>query len=446
MRKIAALTGALLVCLAAHAHAQSCQPAWDYHVPGVDGVIGALAVFNDGSGSALYAGEGYSTRRPIQEPRWVRKWDGSSWSVVGGGFLPSSSTYPAFIDDLEVFDDGNGPSLYAAGHFQTAGGTAVKGLARWDGQAWSPVGGGVTGSCSSYPTIYDLRVHDDGTGPALYAAGNLLEMGGVPAHGVAKWNGSTWSPLGTGIGSSCGCCPVLSLGVFDDGTGPMLYAGGIFIEAGGVPAEHIAKWDSQSWSAVGSGITGYGGTFTTVDSMVTHDDGTGLALYVGGNFLFAGGQPADHVARWNGTAWSQVGAGISVVAGGGIAELATFDPGGNPALYAGGGFGGYSGSTNLGRIAKWNGSEWLPLANSVRRTDGPSRVLALAGYDDGTGPLLYVGGDFTLANNQPANYIAAWMECAVFDSVPTLSRASAIILIGLVSILGVAASRRRTRS
>ncbi len=42
--------------------------------------------------------------------------------------------------------------------------------------------------------------------------------------------------------------------VFDDGNGPALYIGGEFTSVNGMPANRVAKWDGQSWSAVGAGI------------------------------------------------------------------------------------------------------------------------------------------------------------------------------------------------
>jgi hypothetical protein len=111
--------------------------------------------------------------------------------------------------------------------------------------------------------------------------------------------------------------------VFDDGTGPALYVAGHFQAAGTVRASQIARWDGTSWSGVGGGIgTNYG----EVHSLVVHDDGTGDALYAGGEIVAAGGQPASAVVRWdgiqpgtvavvehgrwNGTAWEDVGGGV----------------------------------------------------------------------------------------------------------------------------------------
>src|SRR6185436_15358386 len=56
---------------------------------------------------------------------------------------------------------------------------------------------------------------DDGTGPALFAGGTFANAGGVPAACIAKWNGATWSALGSGVAGN-----VNALVVFDDGNGP----------------------------------------------------------------------------------------------------------------------------------------------------------------------------------------------------------------------------------
>ena len=77
-------------------------------------------------------------------------------------------TFPDFNSDvyaMTVFDDGSGPALYVGGNFTAVGGVTVNYIARWDGTAWSPLGGpsgiGTTGAVSA------LAVFDDGSGPAL---------------------------------------------------------------------------------------------------------------------------------------------------------------------------------------------------------------------------------------------------------------------------------------
>lgn len=83
--------------------------------------------------------------------------------------------------------------------------------------------------------------------------------------------------------------PVYTLAV--DGSSN-LYAGGAFTMAGGVSANHVAKWDGTSWSALGSGV----GYFTVRDLAV---DGSGN-LYAGGDFNTAGGKQSLNFAIWHG--------------------------------------------------------------------------------------------------------------------------------------------------
>ena len=78
-------------------------------------------------------------------------------------------------------------------------------------------------------------------------------------------------------------------------SGSDLYAGGDFTTAGGSAANYIAKWNGSSWSALGSGISGcpisdYGGSVSALAV-------SGSDLYAGGNFTTAGGKVSAYVAR-----------------------------------------------------------------------------------------------------------------------------------------------------
>jgi hypothetical protein len=193
---------------------------------------------------------------------------------------------------LAVWDDGSGEALYAGGAFTTAGGTPANWIAKWDGSTWSALGSGVDGSFG----VRALAVWDDGSGEALYAGGQISTAGGTPANRIAKWDGSTWSALGSGMDGF----GVLALTVYDDGGGEALYAGGEFTTAGGTPASNIAKWDGSTWSALGSG------TNSAIRDLTVYDDGSGEALYAGGAFLTAGGMSSAHFAEWACGANSQI--------------------------------------------------------------------------------------------------------------------------------------------
>src|SRR5881296_2866745 len=53
-----------------------------------------------------------------------------------------------------------------------------------------------------------------------------------------------------------------------------------------------------------------GGVDQAARAEIQFDDGSGVALFVGGDFTFAGGAPANHIARWNGSSWTALGSGI----------------------------------------------------------------------------------------------------------------------------------------
>ena len=51
---------------------------------GMDDVVFATALYNDGGGEALYAGGGSPWPAEIRAA-YIAKWDGTSWSALGGG-------------------------------------------------------------------------------------------------------------------------------------------------------------------------------------------------------------------------------------------------------------------------------------------------------------------------------------------------------------------------
>ena len=101
----------------------------------------------------------------------------------------------------------------------------------------------------------------------MIVGGFFWAAGGKDANGMASWDGSDWSPLGSGF-------PIHALTVYDG----KLITGGSFTEASGLPANNIASWDGSHWSALGSG------TNMDVYCLATYDG----KLTAGGAFTIAG--------------------------------------------------------------------------------------------------------------------------------------------------------------
>jgi hypothetical protein len=297
---VLAFTGTAFIPIRALAQCSDWQPG--FNLPGIGGTPSASVVFDDGTGSALYVAGDFRTAENVTAS-CVAKWDGSAWSSLGSGITDSLYNQPR-VSSLAVFDDGSGPALYVVGWFNHAGGVYAAKIARWDGTNWSEVGGGLP---LAY-TVTSLGVFDDGNGPALYVGGNFAVPGAPSSGGIARWDGSAWTPLGSGFAGSINP-RILCMTVFDDGSGPALYVGGSFTMAGAVNVSNIARWDGSTWSALGSGMDG------DIRVLTAFDNGSGLGLYAGGSFTVAGGTPATGIARWNGSSWSALGSDLELPGG-----------------------------------------------------------------------------------------------------------------------------------
>ena len=83
----------LLAALALPLSAQSPCSEWSpgFEVPGVDGEVTASAVFDDGTGPALYVAGEFEAVGPIRASQ-IARWDGTSWSPLGGGLAAAIGT------------------------------------------------------------------------------------------------------------------------------------------------------------------------------------------------------------------------------------------------------------------------------------------------------------------------------------------------------------------
>jgi N-acetylneuraminic acid mutarotase len=92
-------------------------------------------------------------------------------------------------------------------------------------------------------------------GNEVVVGGSFTSAGGVSANGVARFNTqtNTWSSLGTGSSNGVsGVYPyVFALAV----VGNEVVVGGYFTSAGGVSANDVARFNTQTntWSSLGTG-------------------------------------------------------------------------------------------------------------------------------------------------------------------------------------------------
>lgn len=494
---------------------------WSPLGAGIDGLVACLLAFDDGSGSKLYAGGSFQSAGGHQA-FFVAAWNGSDWSPVGGGlsglvldlcayddgsgtklYAAGQFTVPgdpiganvavwngsqwsvvaggtnAIVWSLCAHDDGTGAKLYAAGSFTQAGATNAQRIASFDGTAWSALGSGLNASAygiASYAgalyvggdfgiaggtavsfaarwssgaftaagafelPVRRLETIDLGAGPLLYALGDRDFVQTTFVTQLASYDGSAWTAIPSSLGDA--------LIAHDSGQGRELWLAGGSPSSGQLRA-NVQRREGTTWKPIGvdrtfsrpvlalatwqapaaatpslfvmgqyqSGLgdietfaswDGYQFTRLTdpiqlggqVSVMKVANDGSGEGFYVAGDFLTVGGVWAARIARWDGAQFLPLGPGLN----GSVEAIATWDDGNGPALYAGGQFTATNdGVVSTSRVARWDGSTWSALPG------GPNGIVeALCVFDDGTGSKLYAGGGFTAIGGGPARFFARW--------------------------------------
>lgn len=283
-----------------------------------------------------------------------------------------------------------GDDLIVGGSFQVPGSTA-RGIARWDGQAWHAVFDAAEGVAalgvfqgkliaSTHGEIVSwdgIRKTTIGTiaqsevvygfeeyGGELIAFGSFTSINFSTRSNVARWNGSTWQSLGTGVPGMV--------------SGAAVYEGNLV-----VPWElKVRAWDGTAWSALGDRVGLYGVSWIAA---------SGTELVAASMF----GMPNEvySVVRWSGTEWTPLGAAFQ-----GLCWSISVRNG--SILVCGG-----DSVTDQARMSRWTGTEWVSVGTAT--AEGGNAVFwPTIEY----GPGVVVGGSFTtLENGAPVRSLAVWV-------------------------------------
>jgi hypothetical protein len=234
-------------------------------------------------------------------------------------------------------------NIYAGGQLRTSSAESMFDtfyVAKWDGNTWTELG---TGNAALNANNQINTITTDSSGN-VYAAGDFEDELGKSY--VAKWNGSTWTELGSGINALAANNHILSVVVdqFEN-----VYAAGEFTDSN-YYYHYVAKWDGSTWTALGN--LNANGTIRA------------LAIDALGNVYAAGGFKDSlgkcYVAKWDGNSWEHLGSGINSNLGNNsfISRL-VIDPIGN--IYV---TGYITDTNNVSYVAKLNGNTWVPLENA----------------------------------------------------------------------------------
>ena len=267
--------------------ARFAQGAWSAMGQGVgtldNGDVSAVsAMLANASGLAVF---GDFTQTPtMPEANRTAQWNGTAWAP----FVDASETRK--IDGRVNVIAVRGADLFVGGRITQAGATPVHNVARWNGSAWSALGG--SGAEGVDAEVFALTV----TANNVYAGGDFAHAGNQPAAQVARWDGTAWHAMGQGTNGR-----VVALAANSDNS---VYAAGPFTHAGGERVNAIARWTGSAWTPLpGSG--GTVGVCGTIHALAAAGDDRGV--YVGGLFPQPPcGDATDvghAVSLWNGYGW-----------------------------------------------------------------------------------------------------------------------------------------------
>jgi len=323
-----------------------------------NGQIRSVAV----SGDYIYAEGGFS-RVGGKFARGLARWDGEHWQPMTGGICPSQEELPEASYYCILYDvAASGERVYMSSRYKLKGSEEEKvGLIVWDGREWSEafewLNTGLTGTSNM------IAVGDD-----VYLAGyfEFEEVEGVREriNGIIKWDGQTWEVVGNMPFSLNTRIKWLAV------AHGYLYATGSFfssINETEIPT-NLARWDGQIWETVG----------TMQISNVTNLQALDGDIYLSGLVRDAQGDAMNEVgiAMWNGTSWiffDESGVSGSAFS---VAKI-------NADLYIQGTFRGEP----LGRqaawdfnVIKWDNGAWTPVTGIGQNTF--LAMQGIVGWDD----------------------------------------------------------------
>ena len=181
----------------------------------------------------------------------VKRDPNGNWCTVNGANHDSLIT--GLNGWVQCMAEGPDGKIYVGGDFTNAGGVSgASGIARWNpvSEAWEKV---ITIPYPYYPRVMAFDANND-----LYVGGHLTDIGSSSGDGIIKITDLSGTPTVSALGS--GTSGAMYSDVFAIAISPNgdVYIGGDFSLAGGVAnTQCIAKWNGTAWSALSTGLNDY---------------------------------------------------------------------------------------------------------------------------------------------------------------------------------------------
>jgi len=247
--------------------------------------LNSITIYNN----ELYVGGSFSTVNSVYTSS-LAKWNGSNWINIADTIWYNSTL--GGIANIKVYNN----ELYVAGIFTKIGGINANGIAKWNGISWSDVNNFPNFMFTSGNFINDIAFYNGD----IYAGGNFITYNGITD--IAVYKNSTWQKVGTNDTLRGTFCGVGALEVYNN----ELYAGGLIWNTEGNVGHGIQKWNGTSWSAVGTGVQDINNITNNGTVQFFKLQSYKGKLYGIGTFTYAGNVIAPRIATWDGSKWCAI--------------------------------------------------------------------------------------------------------------------------------------------
>lgn len=337
---------------------------------------------------------------------YVKKWNGTAWVEMGAGSASgggiSSEFNPAENPAILIDSDGN-PIIAFEGSNHLGYGEICIYVKKWNGTSWILLGQSELGASSSrycYKPAIAIGTNGNTVISYTYAAGLISDIC------AREWNGSEWVTIGNSIyppGISMGNtgdsdCSDIAIG--SDNLPIVVWQD----DSNGDNDEiYIRKFNGTIWEEIGAGSASGNGISNTKTASWHPKialDSAGFPIVTWMEYDYSNTSSKIFVKQWNGVEWQEMGAGSA--SGNGISgdkiiiagyPTITMDNEGNPYIA----WSGKCGENMDIFIRHWDGTQWVEVSPGSADCGGISLNSTISVY-----PCITI--------NQASNPVVIWED------------------------------------
>lgn len=293
---------------------------------------------------------------------------------------------PGFFQVKSMVKDSVNNLIYLGGSITKANNSFFNGIARYNGSSFDTLQTGVQGS---WGVVQSMQIFQN----KLYVFGSFNYTGKYNCKFIGRWNGTSWDSVNFKPNQ-----PIWSSDVYNN----ELYVSGWFDTIAGLPIKHVAKFDGTNWYDLSFPYADMTGAIKVYKNKVYVASYTGLWVYDNNTW--------SNLADSKGDMYRHV-YGMSVI---------------DSLLYIYGRFNSLGGVTSKGIVA-FDGVKWYgfgqgmsysgyEIINNVQKIDGKIHVTGNFDKIEGIGT-----SNFTATPSQSTNYAVLennqWcLKSAAFDN------------------------------